>query len=44
LPREGLNMRAWEGHEAASFEKVENRQAEQWRDDADVTSPVEAVA
>ena len=37
-------MRTREGYEAAGFEEVEDGKAEEWRDDADMASPVEAVS
>ncbi|KAK3088969.1 hypothetical protein LTR53_019838, partial [Teratosphaeriaceae sp. CCFEE 6253] len=43
LPGEGLDVRAGEGHEAALLEEVEDGEAEQGGDDADVAAPVEAV-
>lgn len=43
LPRESLDVRTRERHEAGRLEKVENAEAEQRRDDADVASPIEAV-
>ena len=44
LAREGLDVRAGEGHEATLFQEVEDGQAEEGCDDADVAPPVEAVA
>ena len=44
LAGEGLDVRAWEGYEARRFEEVEDAEAEEGRHDADVASPVEAVA
>lgn len=37
-------MRAWERHEAAGFEEVEDRETQQGRNNAYVTSPVKAVS
>ena len=39
-----MDVRAWKWHEAALVEEVEDGEAEQGRDDANVTSPVETVA
>lgn len=44
LPCEGLNVRSWEGDKATALQEVEDRQPEKRRNDADVASPVEAVA
>lgn len=44
LPCEGLDVGAWKRDEAALFEEVEDGEAEEGRDDADVAAPVEAVA
>ena len=44
MPCKGLNVRAGKGHKAACFEKVEDRQAEEGCDDADVASPVKTIA
>ena len=44
LTSEGLDVRPGEGHEATTLEEVEHGEAEEWRDDTDVASPVEAVA
>lgn len=44
LPREGLDVRARERHEAGGFEEVEDAEAEQRRHDADVAAPVEAIS
>jgi hypothetical protein len=43
LPGEGLNVGSWEWYKASALEEVEYTQAKQWRDDANVTSPVETV-
>lgn len=43
LPSKGLDMRARERYEAALLEEVEHGEAEERCDDANVTSPVEAI-
>lgn len=44
MASECLNVGSRERHEATSFEEIEDRQAQQGSDDANVAPPVEAVA
>lgn len=44
LAGKGLNVRAWEWHKGATLKEVKDRQPQERCDDANVTSPVEAVA
>lgn len=43
LPSKGLYLRAWKWYKAALLQKVEDAVAKEWCDNADMSSPVEAV-